>query len=300
MENKFKQPHPFFSKVFGASSWRTELRIKRLLLYLVMIVLALFFLFPTVFMVVSSLKQDQLQLIQDMSDIRGFIPYGDIGFGNYVDVFTKMPFELYFFNSVFILVVTIGAGLFFNSMFAFALARLRFKGRALMVSIVIALIIVPIESVVIPMLVMVNKFGWIDSYHVQIIPFIGHAFSIFLFYQFFIGIPKDFDEAAIIDGAGYFKVYSMVIVPLSRPVFASVAILQGIQHWGRFLWPLMVTRGETYRPLPVAIQQFFSQDPKAWGDIFAFASMTTIPLLILFLLFQKWFVTSVASSGVKG
>jgi multiple sugar transport system permease protein len=251
-------------------------------------------------MLVSSLKQDQLQLIQDMSDIRGFIPYGDIGIGNYINVFTKMPFERFFFNSVFILLTTIGAGLFVNSMFAYSLARLRFRGRTLLVSIVIALIIVPIESVVIPMLVMVNEFGWIDSYHVQIIPFIGHAFSIFLFYQFFIGIPKDFDEAAIIDGAGYFKVYSMVIVPLSRPVFASVAILQGIEHWGRFLWPLMVTRGETYRPLPVAIQQFFSQDPKAWGDIFAFASMTTIPLLILFLLFQKWFVRSVASSGVKG
>jgi multiple sugar transport system permease protein len=290
----------FRERALGASAWRTRQRFWRLVTYAVMIILALFFLFPTVFMIVSSLKQDELQLIQDMSGIRGFVPYGDIGFGNYVDVFTKMPFELFFFNSVFILVTTIAAGLLVNSMFAFALARLRFPGRSALVSIVIALIIVPIESVVIPMLLMVNQFGWIDSYQVQIVPFIGHAFSIFLFYQFFIGIPKDFDEAAIIDGAGYFRVYSMVIVPLSRPVFASVAILQGIEHWGRFLWPLMVTRVETYRPLPVAIQQFFSQDPKAWGDIFAFASMTTIPLLIIFLLFQKWFVQSVASSGVKG
>jgi multiple sugar transport system permease protein len=290
----------FRERALGASAWRTQQRFWRALTYLVMILLALFFLFPTVFMIISSLKQDELQLIQDMSGIRGFIPYGSIGLGNYVDVFEKMPFELFFFNSVFILVTTIGLGLFVNSMFAYALARLRFPGRSVMVSIVIALIIVPIESVVIPMLLMVNEFGWIDSYRVQIIPFIGHAFSIFLFYQFFIGIPKDFDEAAIIDGAGYFRVYSMVIVPLARPVFASVAILQGIEHWGRFLWPLMVTRVETYRPLPVAIQQFFSQDPKAWGDIFAFASMTTIPLLIIFLLFQKWFVQSVASSGVKG
>ncbi len=92
----------------------------------------------------------------------------------------------------------------------------------------------------------------------------------------------------------------MVILPLAKPVFASVAILQGIQQWGRFLWPLMVTRAETYRPLPVAIQQFFSQDPKLWGSIFAFSSLTTVPLLIIFLLFQKWFVRSVASSGVKG
>ena len=130
----------------------------------------------------------------------------------------------------------------------------------------IALIIIPIESVVIPNAAHGEQLGWIDSYQVQIVPFIGHAFSVFLFYQFFIGIPKDFDEAAIIDGAGYLTVYSRVIAPLAKPVFASVAILQGIQHWGRFLWPLMVTRMETYRPLPVAIQQFFSQDPKACGE----------------------------------
>ena len=280
--------------------WRTKQRLTKAVTYLVMTILALFFLFPTVFMIVSSLKQDQLQLMSDMSGLRGFVPYGDIGLANYIGVFQEMPFELFFFNSLFILVMTIGMGLFVNSMFAFSLARLRFRGRNLMVSAVIALMIIPIESVVIPMLLMVNKFGWIDSYHVQIVPFIAHAFSIFLFYQFFIGIPKDFDEAAIIDGAGYFRVYTTVIAPLARPVFASVAILQGIQHWGRFLWPLMVTRGETFRPLPVAIQQFFSQDPKQWGYIFAFASMTTIPLLIVFLIFQKWFVQSVASSGVKG
>ena len=147
---------------------------------------------------------------------------------------------------------------------------------------------------------MVNRFGWLDSYHVQIIPFIADAFSIFLFYQFFIGLPKDLDEAALVDGASPFRIYTSIIVPLSKPVFATVAILQFLTRWGDFLWPLMVTRGEDYRPLPVAIQQFFSQDPKVWGDIFAFSAMITIPVLIVFLLFQKWFVQSVATSGVKG
>ena len=281
-------------------SWSFRKNLLKSITYFLMIILAFYFLFPTVFMVVSSLKTDELQLLSDMSGLKGFIPAGEVGLGNFRFVFQEMPFARYFFNSVFILAMTVGIGLFINSMFAFSLARLRFRGRAVLVSAVIALIIVPTESVVIPMLLMVNKLGWIDSYHVQIIPFIADAFSVFLFYQFFIQVPKDFDEAAIIDGTGYFSVYTRIIAPLSRPVFASVAILQGIQHWGRFLWPLMVTRQETFRPLPVAIQQFFSQDPKAWGAIFAFASMTTIPLLIIFLVFQKWFVQSVASSGVKG
>ncbi len=274
--------------------------LKKIWDYFVLVVFALFFLFPMIFMLVASIKNNEMQIIADMSTLRSFIPYGEIGFKNYIDVFQYMNFERFMFNSVFITGSTVIAGLLVNSMIAFALSRLRFSGQRIIISVVIALIIIPIESVVIPMLLMVNKFGWIDSYHVQIIPFIADPFSIFLFYQFFIGLPKDLDEAAIVDGASYFRIYWNIIIPMSKPAFATVAILQGILRWGEFLWPLMVTRGETYRPLPVAIQQFFSQDPKVWGDIFAFASMITIPLLVLFLLFQKWFVQSVASSGIKG
>lgn len=151
-----------------------------------------------------------------------------------------------------------------------------------------------------PFLLVVNRFGWLDSYHVQIIPFIADALSIFLFYQFFINLPKDLEEAALVDGASFLRIYWSIVLPLSKPVFATVAILQFILRWGEFLWPLMVSRGETFRPLPLAMQQFFSQDPKMWGDIMAFAAMMTVPVLIIFLLFQKWFVQSVASTGVKG
>jgi multiple sugar transport system permease protein len=268
--------------------------------YLVMILLALFFLFPIVFMLVSSIKANESQIIRDMSGLTAFVPYGEVGIRNYRDVFDQMPFGRFVFNSVFIVGTTVLVGLLVNSMIAYALARLRFGGRRFILALIIALIIIPFEAVAVPLLLMVNRFGWLDSYHVQIIPFIADAFSIFLFYQFFIGLPKDLDEAALVDGASPFRIYWNLIVPLSRPVFATVAILQFLANWGKFLWPLMVTRGFEYRPLPVAMQQFFSQDPKVWGDIFAFASMITIPVLIVFLLFQKWFVQSVATSGIKG
>ncbi len=268
--------------------------------YAIMIALALFFIFPIVFMLVASFKNDETQIIRDMSSLAAFVPYGDIGVQNFRDVFDQMPFGRFMFNSVFIVGCTVLAGLVVNSLIGYALARLRFKGQRFILAVIVALIIIPIEAVVIPLLMMVNRFGWLDSYHVQIIPFIADAFSIFLFYQFFIGLPKDLDEAALVDGASPFRIYTSIIVPLSKPVFATVAILQFLTRWGDFLWPLMVTRGEEYRPLPVAIQQFFSQDPKVWGDIFAFAAMITIPVLIVFLLFQKWFVQSVATSGVKG
>jgi multiple sugar transport system permease protein len=194
-----------------------------------------------------------------------------------------------------------------NSLIAYALARMRFPGRNTIVAVIVALIIVPFEAVAVPLLLMVNQLPWfdgsttwLDSYHVQILPFIADAFSIFLFYQFFLGIPREIEEAALVDGAGRFRMYWQLIWPLSRPVFATVAILQFLTHMGDFLWPLMVTTGDTYRPLMVGMQVFFGQAPRNWGQIMAFASMITIPILIVFLMFQRWFLRSVASSGVKG
>ncbi len=287
-----KSPYP--------AQYRLRKGLRRALDYLVMILLAAFFLFPIIFMLVSSIKNNETQVMSDMSSLYAFVPRGDIGLKNYFDVFAAMPFGHFLFNSVFIVGLTVGGGLVVNSLIAYALARLRFRGRSLLLGVVVALIIIPFEAVAVPLLLVVNRFGWLDSYHVQIIPFIADAFSIFLFYQFFISIPKDLEEAALIDGASLFQIYRTIILPLSRPVFATVAILQFLTHWGDFLWPLMVTRGEEFRPLPVAVQQFFSMDPKLWGDIMAFAAMITLPVLILFLLFQKWFVQSVATSGVKG
>ena len=287
------------------SRLRARRRLTLTVDYAIMIGLALFFLFPIVFMVVSSFKPEKV-IFDDLKTIAwAFIPR-EITLENYISVFRRVPFGQFMFNSAFIVLATVSAGLLVNSMIAFALARLRWKGKTVVLSLVIALSIVPLDAIVVPLLVLVNEFpwidgsiGWLDTLHVQIIPFIADAFSIFLFYQFFIGIPRDFDEAAYIDGGSPFAVYRRIIVPLSRPVFATVAILQALFLWSSYLWPLMATRGEASRPLTVGITSFYGQDVK-WAQILAFASMITIPVLILFLLFQKWFVQSVAASGLKG
>lgn len=281
--------------------------IERIVTYGIMILLAIFFLFPIVFMLVSSIKENELQVVADMSTLKAFLPVGQLGFQNYKDVFSSLDFGHLMFNSVFVMLTTVILGLFVNSMIAYALARLHFKGKQLLLSVIISLIIIPFEAVAVPLLVIVNHlpwFGgvstWLDSYHVQIIPFIADAFSIFLFYQFFVNIPKDLEEAALIDGASLFGIYWKIVIPLSKPIFATVAILQALASWNRFMWPLMVTRGMDVRPLTVGIQSYFGQDPRLWGDLMAFASLITIPVLIVFLLFQKWFVRSVASTGIKG
>jgi len=241
--------------------------------YLLMILLAIFFLFPTVFMMVSSLKTDENQLLQDLSSVNAFIPYGAISLQNYSDAFHRLPFGLYMFNSALIVTSILALGLLVNSLIAYALARIPFPGRKLIVVVIVALIFVPFESVAVPLLLMVNQFPWfdgsttwIDSYQIQIIPFIADAFSIFLFYQFFMDIPKAFEETALVDGASRWHIYWHIVVPLSRPVFATVAIWLILTHLGDFLWPLLATRGDTYRPLMVGMLAFFNQAPLSWGD----------------------------------
>jgi multiple sugar transport system permease protein len=287
-------------------------RRRKLLIYVPMIVLALFFLFPLVFMFVSSFKPDA-QILTDVNSPAAFLPVGDISGQNYVDVFDRVPVVRFLLNSLGVTVLIVGLGLVVNSMAGFALSRLEFRGRKILLTIVIATLIVPFETIAIPMVYWVSKlptivfegaiprydFGWLNTYEVQIVPFIANAFAIFLFTQYFTTIPKSFDEAARIDGAGWFTIYRRIIVPLSGPAFATVAILTFLPAWNQYLWPLMVVQQEEKRPVMVGMQYFFQINP-AWGEIMAYGSLITLPVLVMFLAFQRSFVSSIASSGVKG
>jgi len=281
------------------SSFKWQKRIGVILGYIALLALGFFFLFPTIAMIVLSLQPDETTITMDMGSIWMFIPK-TISLQNYADVFKRVNFPLAFMNSVIIVGTTIIFGLVVNSLIAYSLARMDWKGRGVVLAFVVALMIIPFEAIAVPLLKVTNWFGWLNSYHIQIIPFVADAFSIFLFYQFFIGIPKELEEAALVDGAGRFRMYWNIIIPLSLPVFATVAILQFIFKWGTLLWPLMVTRGPQYMPLPLAMNTLYGQAPFLWGDRFAFATLMTLPTLTVFLVFQKWFVQSVASTGVKG
>ncbi|MGB9872659.1 MAG: carbohydrate ABC transporter permease [Anaerolineae bacterium] len=310
--------------------WQYRFRktAKTFLIYTLMILLACFFAFPLVFMGVSAIKTNETQITSDVGGWRAFVPYPlkilppvsrlddasaeirdaytGLGPQNFFDVFRRMPFGRFMLNSILVTTMTVGLGLLVNSMAAYPLARLRWKGRSTMLAAIVALIIIPFEAVAIPLMLLTTRLprpgggiGWHDSYIVQIIPFVADAFSIYLFYQFFIGLPKELDEAALIDGASRLRIFWHIIVPNSRPVFATVAILKFLWIWGSYLWPLMVIRLPEYRPLTVAMQEFFGQYPRLWGDTLAFATMTTLPVLVLFLAFQRWFIRSVAATGIR-
>ena len=286
--------------------------IKLALRYVPLLILIFFFTFPLIFMIVSSFKGTNQQIFSDLRSIRAFLPVGELTAANYDRVFTDSNFPRYMLNSVVITAITIGLSLLVNSMAAYALSRLRWPGQKLVLSIIIATLIIPGMATVMPLLLLVSRLpglsfeaglaltqGWLDTYTVQIIPFVVSAYSIFLFYQFFQDIPKDFDEAALVDGASRFQIYYRIIVPISLPVFASVAILTFISAWNSFLWPIMTVQSDELRPVMVGLLFFFQRDTQ-WGEVMAYTTMITIPVLIFFFIFQSAFVKSMASSGVKG
>jgi len=285
---------------------------RRLWSYLALVGLSVFFLFPLVFMFVSSLKPDG-QILSDLSSWQAFLPLGDISLRNYSEVFERVPVGRFMLNSILVTVGITGLGLVINSMAGFALSRMRWRGRGLVFSLVIATLIIPFETIAVPLVYwvahlptlffqngsLVYDIGWLNTYKVQIIPFVANAFSIFLFAQYFSTIPTSIDEAARIDGASWFTIYRRIAVPLSGPAFATVAILTFLPSWNQYLWPLMVVQDEKLRPVMVGMQYFF-QDNTAWGEVMAYTSMITLPVLVVFLAFQRAFVSSVAASGVKG
>jgi multiple sugar transport system permease protein len=266
--------------------------------YLLLTLLGLLFVAPILFMMVGSLKPDDLVLAQ-AGTFKAFVPE-KASLQNYEDVFTRVDFVRFFFNSLFITAAIVLGGLLVNSLAAYAFARLRWRGRIFLFTAVLALMIIPLEAIAVPLFFQVTLLGWRNTYIAQILPFIANAFSIYLFYTFFIGLPKELEEAARVDGASTIRTFFEIIVPVSLPVFATVTILTFLTQWGSFLWPLMVTVDEQVRPLPVAIASFQTLPPLQWGDILGFGVMMVAPILVIFLVFQKWFVEGVASTGTKG
>ncbi|TIS96515.1 MAG: carbohydrate ABC transporter permease [Mesorhizobium sp.] len=276
--------------------------------YLVLCLIALIFIFPLVFMINSSFKPDN-QLLADTSSLRAFVPVGDISLNNYFGAFRRAPVGLFVLNSVLVTGATVLLSLLICSLAAFSFAFLRWKGRDVVFSIVIATLIIPFETIAIPLLLLVSKlpwigleglqWGWLNTYRVQIIPWIADGLTIFLFVQYFKGLPGELIEAGRVEGASWWQVYYRIVMPLSGPVLATAAILKFLVMYNQYLWPLIVVQQETYRPVMVGLGYFFQLNV-AWGEVMAYLTLITVPVLIFYLFLQRAFIASIASTGVKG
>lgn len=273
--------------------------LRRFLDYAVLSVLAFVFALPVLYLLLGSLKPSD----EVLNGLSGFLPT-HLSFDNYAAVLDSLNSDStgYFWQfmgvSLLLAFVVVTGGLFVNSMAAYGLSRLRWRGREAVFTLVLLLMLVPFESVAVPLFYMFNDQR--NTLFIQALPFVANAFSVYQFHTFFRSIPPSIEEAARLDGAGPWRTFFAIIVPMSKPAFASVAILTFLTQWGSFLWPVLMVSDPSVRPLPLEMSVFQGQQPPDWGQILAFGVLLVLPVLIVFAFFQRWFVQGVASSAVKG
>ena len=272
---------------------------KKIINYIVLIIVALVFMFPLIWMVVSSFKND-VQIFTDISSMKAFVPtFMEDIFINYKQVVQKLPLLQAMLHSFGYISVIILISLIVNSMARYAFARLKFPKKNLIFSIILAVMIIPAQTVMLPQFSIIYKMGFTNSYMGLILPAIASPMYIFLFRQQFLGIPESIEEAAKLDGASQVRIFFQLIVPLAKPIYATVIILQFIALWNDFVWPVMVISDTSKQTVQMALSSLFNIKPVNYGNVMAGLTIVTIPVLILFLALQKYYVAGVASTGAK-
>jgi multiple sugar transport system permease protein len=267
----------------------------RIGLLLVLVAAAVVILFPLIWMVLTSLKPE--------NDVTTFPPSlwpRDWSFAAYANVWTRVPFGRFFINTVIFAGGVTLVSLLFDSMTAYALSRLRFPGRDVIFVVILVAMMLPFQVTFIPLYVTVAKLHLLNTYQGLIIPRATNAFGIFMLRQFFMTLPRDLDEAARVDGASEFYIYSRIILPLSGPALATLAVFHFMYNWNDFLWPLLITSTTDMETLPAGLALFVGQHVVEYAVVMAGAVLALLPLFIAFLFAQKYFVRGVSLTGLKG
>lgn len=268
--------------------------------YIILLLLAVFFMFPLIWMIVSSFKNDS-QIFSDISSVKAFIlpDFNNNYFYNYFDCLKQLPILKSMLNSFFYIAVIIVFSLIVNSLAGYGFARLDFPGKKILFTILLSLMIIPAQTIMLPLFSIVYKLGWINSYLGLIIPAIANPFYIFLFRQTFLGLPKEIEEAAKLDGANQYTIFIKLIMPLAKPIYATVAIMIFVASWNDFVWPVMVISDPSKQTIQMALSSLFSIQPINYGRVMAGLTFVTIPVLIIFLTMQKYYVQGIVGSGSK-
>lgn len=272
---------------------------RKILMYILLTMIALVFMFPLIWMLVSSFKDDA-GIFSDITGLKAFLPsFKAEVFFNYQEVLGRIPLVKAMLNSLSYIVVVIVLGLIVNSMAGYAFARLDFPHKNLIFSMLLAVMVIPAQTVMLPQFSIIYKMGLSNSYLALILPAIASPMYIFLFRQNFLGIPESIEEAAKLDGASALRIFFQRIMPLAKPIYATVTILVFIALWNDFVWPVMVISDTGKQAIQMALSSLFSISPVNYGNIMAGLTIVTIPVLIIFLSLQKYYVAGVASTGAK-
>ncbi|MFF3176696.1 carbohydrate ABC transporter permease [Streptomyces sp. NPDC057900] len=280
----------------------------RIALFLTLCVVSLLMVVPFVWMVLTSLKTP----VEIASQDAGLLPE-HWEFGNYVDALKAAPFATYARNSFIIAFSHTLINVLVASMAGYSLARIRFRGSEVIFYLFIAALMIPTYTKVLPEFLIVRFMplaggndlfgqggsGWLDSWWALIVPGAVTPFAVFLFRQFYLDLPVELEEAARLDGLGEFRIYSRIMSPQVKPAFITVALLTFESSWNNFLWPLLVTHSDNLRVIQVGLSVFKTENGTQWHFLMAGTTLATLPMVVLFLIGQRYFVQGFATAGLK-
>jgi putative chitobiose transport system permease protein len=268
----------------------------RLLMYVLLFLIALITLFPLLWLISTALKSQTENIFQSPPQLWPSSPTLD----NFVSVWQSNPMGRYLFNSTLVAVVTVSLNLLFSALAAYPLARLSFPGRDWIFIAIVTTIMIPFQIVMIPLYILIVKLSLANTYFGMIFPSLASAFGIFLLRQAFMGVPKEMEEAARMDGCSDFGLWWHIMLPAIRPALVTLAIFVFIGSWSDFLWPLIVIQDENLYTLPLGVAKLAGTFSLDWRLVAAGSIISIAPVLILFLFLQRYIVPTEAGSGVKG
>jgi len=264
------------------------------LLYIIVTVIAIFFLLPLAYSVSSSLK-----LLKDVFSFpMQWIP-SEVSLENFIEPFIKGNFTRYFLNSIFIAVVVTLSSVFFCSLAGYSLTKLRYPGREAVFILILSTAFLPVQVTLIPLYILVRKLGWLDTYRGLIIPVSLSTFATFLMRQFFSTIPNEYIDAAKIDGCSEFGIFFRIVLPMSKPALAALIIYVFVGSWGSFIYPFVIVSKDNLRPMPVGLLMFFEEFVIVYNQLIAMALLSILPVIIMLLFSQKLLIRAMVMSGLK-
>lgn len=267
----------------------------RAVTYLILCAGAFFILLPFFWMLMTSLKPSNEVLCMPPK----WLP-STVQWENYMQAFQSVPFVRYFCNSVLVTALITVGELATSTLAAFAFSHFAFRGKQVLFLLLVATMMVPSEILVIPNFVTLANLGWIDSYKALVAPWCSSVFSIFLLRQQFASIPSEYHKAARMDGCPDFRYLFTILIPMSKPTIAAVALLKIINSWNAYLWPLIATNTNEMRTLPVGLAFFSTEAGVQYNTLMAFSVMIVLPTVIVYLFTRKYIMQGISHTGIKG
>lgn len=264
--------------------------------YFTLILIAISMLYPFFAMLNLSFVNDN-----EIFSNAGKLVHTHLTLNNYVNVFNEIPLSTYFLNSLIVASITTIGQVLFAALAGYAFARMNFKYKNALFLIILITMLIPPQVNIIPLFFLMRELHLIDTYQALILPALFGGFGVFLMRQYFLGLPKDLEESAKIDGCNLFQTFFKIALPLALPTVATLAIFTFVTTWNSFMWPLIVTNSESMRTLPVglAIYKGSFREITLWGELLACSVICTVPVIGVFLLGKKYFISDILQGGVK-